>query len=281
MEEHTFYLDSLTYAREHMFEFGDAVLDFDADADSVHGSETTDELMSLDGSASYGTGTTIPMVKLGMERSTSAPGSASGRSSRDARRRRLEDEYTFEDDSDDEDFGSSRRRRGSKSSSVHRRSYSDDVSYRGDRPSKRSRTKRQDAPLAESRLAEVLGNSAVHKSRFQYAKGGSDAKKSDRPQTSSFRGVSCCGKDRKWQARIRDGNRVHYLGRYNTAIEAALVYDRSAREKKGDQAATNFVPLDAESVEIVISAFSESGVAAEGVQRFLTTSVMARVNKLG
>jgi len=32
-------------------------------------------------------------------------------------------------------------------------------------------------------------------------------------QTSLFRGVSCCGKDRKFQARIRDGNQVHYLGR--------------------------------------------------------------------
>ena len=36
--------------------------------------------------------------------------------------------------------------------------------------------------------------------------------KSARPP-SMFRGVSCCGNDRKWQARIRDGAQVHYLGR--------------------------------------------------------------------
>lgn len=78
-------------------------------------------------------------------------------------------------------------------------------------------------------------------------------------QTSAFRGVSCCGKDRKWQARIRDANRVRYLGRYSTEVEAAFVYDHAARELKGDRAPTNFIRLDAEQREDLKAAFINNG----------------------
>ena len=63
-------------------------------------------------------------------------------------------------------------------------------------------------------------------------------------QTSVFRGVSCCGKDRKYQARIRDGNKVHYLGRFGNEFDAAITYDEAAREYKGDLAMPNFVVMD-------------------------------------
>jgi hypothetical protein len=78
-------------------------------------------------------------------------------------------------------------------------------------------------------------------------------------QTSAFRGVSCCGKDRKWQARIRDANRVRYLGRYSTEVEAAFVYDHAARELKGDRAPTNFIRLDAAQREDLKAAFINNG----------------------
>mmetsp|Transcript_17445 Transcript_17445/g.27235 ORF Transcript_17445/g.27235 Transcript_17445/m.27235 type:complete len:287 (-) Transcript_17445:141-1001(-) len=78
-------------------------------------------------------------------------------------------------------------------------------------------------------------------------------------QTSSFRGVSCCGKDRKFQARIRLNNSVKYLGRYATEVEAALVYDDAARALKGSKAPTNFKKMDAETVEHLKQAFVESG----------------------
>ncbi len=78
-------------------------------------------------------------------------------------------------------------------------------------------------------------------------------------QTSTFRGVSCCGKDRKWQARIRDANRVRYLGRYCTEVEAAFVYDHAARELKGDRAPTNFIRLDAAQREDLKAAFINNG----------------------
>lgn len=77
-------------------------------------------------------------------------------------------------------------------------------------------------------------------------------------QTSSFRGVSCCGKDRKWQARIRDANRVRYLGRFGTEVEAAFVYDEAARTLKGERAPTNFVKLDDSEMERLVAGFVEN-----------------------
>lgn len=77
-------------------------------------------------------------------------------------------------------------------------------------------------------------------------------------QTSSFRGVSCCGKDRKWQARIRDANRVRYLGRFGTEVEAAFVYDEAARTLKGERAPTNFVKLDESEKERLVAGFVEN-----------------------
>ena len=37
-----------------------------------------------------------------------------------------------------------------------------------------------------------------------------------------------CGRDRKWQARIRTAGRLIYLGRYPTEPEAARAYDDAA-----------------------------------------------------
>jgi len=62
--------------------------------------------------------------------------------------------------------------------------------------------------------------------------------------TSKFRGVSCCGRDRKWQARIRQGSKIIYLGRYSTQLDAALAYDEAARTLRGKDAAVNFVSMD-------------------------------------
>ena len=69
--------------------------------------------------------------------------------------------------------------------------------------------------------------------------------------TSAFRGVSCCGKDRKFQARIRDGSKVHYLGRFDNEFDAAIKYDEAARSHKGDAAVPNFVQMTHEECQML------------------------------
>jgi len=63
-----------------------------------------------------------------------------------------------------------------------------------------------------------------------------------RPKNSSsqYRGVSKCTKDGRWQVRIRVGNKVKYLGRFKDEKEAAICYDKAARDLHGEKALPNF-----------------------------------------
>jgi len=62
-----------------------------------------------------------------------------------------------------------------------------------------------------------------------------------RKSSSSYRGVSLCTKDSRWQARIRIKKEVVYLGRFETEEAAARRYDEAAREHHGDKALINFI----------------------------------------
>jgi len=62
-----------------------------------------------------------------------------------------------------------------------------------------------------------------------------------RMPTSTYRGVSRCTKDGRWQARIRVCKEVVYLGRFQTEEEAARRYDEAARLHHGKAAMLNFV----------------------------------------
>lgn len=61
-----------------------------------------------------------------------------------------------------------------------------------------------------------------------------------RKHSSQYRGVSLCSKDGRWQARIRVGSKVKYLGRFKSEIEAAKCYDAAAFEHHGIRAVPNF-----------------------------------------
>jgi hypothetical protein len=65
---------------------------------------------------------------------------------------------------------------------------------------------------------------------------------------SGFYGVSVNGK--RWKARLRYGGKEHNLGTYNTKDEAALAYDRAARQHKGTKAVCNFEPPEGSEVPI-------------------------------
>jgi hypothetical protein len=96
--------------------------------------------------------------------------------------------------------------------------------------------------------------------------------------TSVFRGVSCCGKDRKFQARIRDGSKVHYLGRFDNEFDAALRYDEAARSHKGDSAIPNFVEMNPQEIRALRAHyFSNDQTILPEFYRFLSPPTMERV----
>ena len=58
--------------------------------------------------------------------------------------------------------------------------------------------------------------------------------------TSGYRGVTYVKRGGKWQASYRHGDKLLYLGRYDTPEEAARAYDQTVFELKGDKAILNF-----------------------------------------
>ena len=60
------------------------------------------------------------------------------------------------------------------------------------------------------------------------------------PTTSQFKGVSWSKGGKKWMAMIHCGGTAHYLGLHEREDNAALAYDRAARELFGEHARPNF-----------------------------------------
>jgi hypothetical protein len=50
---------------------------------------------------------------------------------------------------------------------------------------------------------------------------------------------------RRWQAQISYGGKKQYLGSFGTKEEAALAYDRAAREHSGGRMKLNYVSIEA------------------------------------
>jgi hypothetical protein len=79
---------------------------------------------------------------------------------------------------------------------------------------------------------------------------------------SGFYGVSVNGK--RWKARLRYGGKEHNLGTYNTKEEAALAYDRAARQHKGAKAVCNFEAPEGNETPALIGAPAPAPVPSTG-----------------
>lgn len=93
-----------------------------------------------------------------------------------------------------------------------------------------------------SNAVKSTKNTKKEKTKGQTAKSQENDKaiSRSRVKSSMYRGVSRCAKDGRWQARIRHGSKVKYLGRFKTEYEAALCYDNAAKLFHGVRATTNF-----------------------------------------
>lgn len=58
--------------------------------------------------------------------------------------------------------------------------------------------------------------------------------------SSRFRGVSLNKASRKWEARIREAGKNHYLGSFTDEEAAAHAFDSAALAMRGPQAVCNF-----------------------------------------
>jgi hypothetical protein len=71
---------------------------------------------------------------------------------------------------------------------------------------------------------------------------GGNRRKTSKPTTSRFKGVTWDKARRHWRAEIKVNGKNHYLGYFDTEEEAASAYDTAATEAFGEYAYRNGGP---------------------------------------
>ena len=64
-----------------------------------------------------------------------------------------------------------------------------------------------------------------------------------KPCTSQFKGVTLSGNKQKWIGQLRNEGQLYYLGTFDTQEEAAVAYNRAAKEFFGEFAQLNTQPV--------------------------------------
>mmetsp|Transcript_6440 Transcript_6440/g.8177 ORF Transcript_6440/g.8177 Transcript_6440/m.8177 type:complete len:272 (+) Transcript_6440:167-982(+) len=104
--------------------------------------------------------------------------------------------------------------------------------------SKTTTEKKSKAPITFLKKSDAQQKEKIEKK--EKTEKSATKKSRSKTRSSQYRGVSKCGKDGRWQARIRVGSTVKYLGRFRTEIEAAECYDVAAYQYHGARAVPNF-----------------------------------------
>jgi hypothetical protein len=137
-----------------------------------------------------------------------------------------------------------------------------EITYGGKRHNLGTFDTKQEAALAYDRAARACGRDTLlnYESIKAAEEAAAEAQGSHIPAhslpqpkprpASGYYGVSAIGK--RWQARITYGGEKHYLGTFATKQEAALAYDRAARECGGEK------PLNYESIKAAEEAAAEA-----------------------
>jgi hypothetical protein len=107
---------------------------------------------------------------------------------------------------------------------------------------------KQEAALAYDRAAREhgRGTAKVNYESIEVAEEAAAQAEAEHTKSrppSGFHGVQAQRK--RWQAQIRYGGKHHYIGIFDTKQEAALAYDRAAREHGGGKKQLNYASIEA------------------------------------
>lgn len=105
--------------------------------------------------------------------------------------------------------------------------------------------------LKSGEVVDHVDGNGLHNTRNNirlatYTQNSANAHKWNRATTSAYRGVSWHSASNKWRATIRCNGACKHIGIFDTEVEAALAYDKYARDMFGEFCKPNFTEKEME-----------------------------------